>query len=197
MLPLALQADSPLFLLLRGLGCIAAIQKTNLYCVSASPPRPPVCLETLDPSQMFQFYVGTFPEECVGMTAMVRFWTGCSAVCLSPLAVLCLSSYNAHLLVRNQTLRMQLFSIGETLGELGAEPEEAPWCFSPTITSYLLVHKHCLPLLPVSGNGPLHLSQDRLHVPLLPWLHSSLILYSCPLQMCRLGTSGLSETCQK
>jgi hypothetical protein len=70
-------------------------------------------------------------------------------------AVLCLSSYNAHLLVRNQTFMIQLFSIGETLEELGAS----------TIISYLLVHKYASVCPSVSGNGRFQLSQDRLHVP--------------------------------
>lgn len=68
---------------------------------------------------MSQFYVGTFPEDCQDDDyGEILGWL----LCCPPLAVLCLSHYNAHLLVGNQTFRVQLFSIGETLVELGAEP---------------------------------------------------------------------------
>lgn len=133
---------------------MAAIQKTNLCCVSAFPQGHQSLFGNFGPSSDVAILC---QDDAYGE---ILDWLLCCH-----LTVLCLSSYNAHLLVRHQTFRMQLFSIGENMGELGAEPEEAPWCFSPTITSYLLVHNTPLSPLPASGNGPLPLSQDRLHIP--------------------------------
>lgn len=79
-------------------------------------------------------------------------------------AVLCLSSYNAHLLVRNQTFMIQLFSIGETLDELGAS----------TIISYLLVHKYASLSAPLSLEmAVFSYPRTGYMSPILPWLHSS------------------------
>lgn len=69
---------------------MAAIQKAELcspYVLRLlslpSPSATQVCLEALDPPEMFQFYDGTFPGECIGMMTVVRFWVGCFAVIFS------------------------------------------------------------------------------------------------------------------
>lgn len=83
MLPLALQPGSTLFCNHVDQAAWQLSRRQTCTASLLSPKATRVCLETLDPPQMSQFYVGTFPEECVRMMTMVRFWAGCSAVTFS------------------------------------------------------------------------------------------------------------------
>lgn len=138
------------------------------------PSATHVCLEALGPPEIFWFLCWNFSWAVIGVTTVVRFWAGCFAVIFNigfvPVKLqVPPPSYGPDFAV-------QLFSIGETLGEFGAEPEVASWCFCPRPSLPTSLPINNIPCFPFCLSLEMVLcSYPRTgYMPLLmPWCHSS------------------------